>query len=626
MEGDSVSDSSSGSPSVDASGGVNVGGSNYYDDITLIYQQSFILPILIATTSVLFYRLKSLFQLRDVLLFQIAFLVALILSHLLMYIKTTNHLSSFSSLGGDSVSASELESTTELCYIPIFLAIIVSAETSDINNKRRRNKIRFIFNVAMQSLVPASLSFVYTTLFLNGMARHQKRHNNITKNDSTTISSSSRITDLTIIVLTFVFSWTLLTLWTIRGSRRHLRIKPSPSFLPSQYNMNVSNSSRSSDGSIFSSLGNNDNFVDENQWQKWTNDHLLSWIKALYEKQEKLQKLQSVSRYSCGRPGSGSNNYNIAAKSNVDIQLDNINDEVILQILETFQKQGINGSFLPYVQVQDLIRMGIPYCHAVHLCVNFRALIDKSQPLDEHFNNTENGGEVGIDLDKWLGKKIGGGSTSSSVVHDAVAVNGAEEIYTVNNDQEGEVHTGLQEASPSPSPQYDHVKDIMSSRYGMELPELRQPSNTHNAQSPSMPTQTQRQPPMPPPTTNNVASMKNSDNENMTIDLALLDAMPPNIREIASRRPDLVKAIHKKFVIESSNERITEKSTSRPKVVRFEMDQLNDPDEEEGNEMSQHNDFIENSDGGSGANYFDSEIEGMDEMVGLLRRRRVKRS
>lgn len=570
---------------------------------------------------------------RDNLYFHVALLISLMLFQNVLIVKT-HYLELESHQGYNRTTDSNSSNVnyedkpqmefanfiTEMCYLQVLLAIFVSLIHRNQPLLVRRShlssslgpKSSLLWNIFIaiikagaKSLLPTYLLCIYMLLYRNLVRKdHEKDENEI---------ASDFVNHWQVELLPwFIILWGLFTLWAIKRRREIIKkpvIRKYSDSLPYQ----------------FGSLSQNDNehHAIESGWRKWTTAQLLSWVRDVYYEQM-LHQNQNSSRADYFQHAT-SNNIKYHRNEN-DLQTRNqiridIDDDTLIHIMETIKKQRLNGSVLPYVTVEDLVTMGIAYSHSVFLYTRFRKLIDAIAANDLNGRSTDR--EQSIDLDEWLGKKISGVHHKSS----SVSNKPNDDCF----DGEGTEYEDDVQTTNSSSQQYDHVKDIMMDKFGLELPQLKNPNATTHQSTITKPSsgnsnystnQTNLKSSSPTAVDFNYGPFESTPK----LDQKLLDAMPPNIRDIASRRPDLVMAMQEKFKSTKSQAVQPMNIIKRDRTVRFKDEELDDGklasteaslnveyDDEEGSDEFQSHKLG-----------YNETIEEADEMLGLLRRRRVK--
>lgn len=551
---------------------------------------------------------------------QFALLISLILVHNIIIIKT-NHQDM--SINPSNESATNYEdgnqknvkdkekqsliftnSILELCYFEIFLALFISLlchKQNYIVNSRKQNRkwTHFIsfMKIGMKSLV-LSLLFVIYCIFFRKLSHLKQNRDNSNDTKDNIIGHGMDYFFILCIIWAFFIFWTWRRRRYILAGSYRVNVHASHMRLPYQGNPPQEYEA----------------YNNENSWDQWSNDKLLNWIRSIYHQQ--MHAFHQNSNYTTNRylqhncmhyqhgQEYGPQYHEGGMKSQIRVHVD---EDTIIHILETIRLQSLNGSILPYVEVHDLVVMGIEYIHAVFLHSNFRALIDSSRPSRNHnFTNKENEKVgTGIDLDEWLGKKTGSSPSSGSKVDDFK-----------NHEEQERIQDNIQEMATLP--QYDHVNGIMAAKFGMELPQVTHPGSGSDVIPVPIPSsktgyrsiKTVERNTSSTSKTNDISSASppfSRDSNINELDQNLLAQMPPNIRNIACKHPDLVMAMQEKLLSQSSQE--IRPNTRRNKMVRFKDDNFEDnvaPEDEEGEEYTGWN---------------ESTVDA-DEMVGLIRRRR----
>ena len=581
------------------------------------------IPAAIATASAISFQSSELHT-RDSLFCQIALLLGLMLYHNLLMIEASRlqqsngyHTNSTSFQNTSLTNIKMSEGALDVighCYVTTIIALFATL-TCRGQNYEYSHKMRYspysakhkfshplnLAKLATASVVPASLTFVYMCLLVQFLGK-----NELEENESTFYEDKHRgiyISKHDMSLVVFVLIWvSIMYCKTRRRQNKPFQIH-NPALVPQTSIFNFLSRICSTKTNEF----DHDLSLNEKDWESWTNSDLIAWVKLLYKKQ--TQTLDSMTGLNGYKNDYRNKPQRDVAHGGVQIEID---DEVLLQTLTILREQMINGSVLPHIQVNDLVAMGIKFSYSIFLHVRIQKLIH-SEPrnMNPYERDSESGD--GIDLEKWLGKKIGGSYEKSISHSDSDQESDSEEYH---NESKIPQHAGLHD--PTSLPQVSGANDIMSARFGVELPELKVPPGIDMKQSST-----------PIPRVNATAagkksalkpqSTKSASQTIPSLDPNFLQSMPPNIREIASRNPELVKALHDKFLFEKNQAFEAQNVTStREKMVRFQMDGgdndvvqsegLNDYDEEAGE--------FENS------NYDNKNMNDFDdEMVGLLRRR-----
>jgi hypothetical protein len=337
---------------------LGVGEFSYNNDKMFMIIQSLI-PTAIATTSVLIYQSKvkpgpksqqqsqspsqspSQFLDYRYLLLQISLLIALILFHNIIFLKATHNTSkedahalrpsssSSSDIGIDIDTDTDIDVILEFSYLSVLLAIFASCIHSSLrsctnillqvifrifrqNNRRNHKRIHFFIScmtVGLKSIVPASLSFVYTILFLTLNNNNNNNNNNKDHNQSSgkILDNKDKLNKVDMIhdvhddhvrvlheqTLLFLFfiTWSFLTISTLRSRHALLKRPSRPSSLMNQQHSMIGLPFQfgSSSSSLSSSLSTIPN---ELEWEQWTTFQLLSWIKGIYYENQSQKKFE----------------------------------------------------------------------------------------------------------------------------------------------------------------------------------------------------------------------------------------------------------------------------------------------------------------------------------------------
>lgn len=239
--------------------------------------------------------------------------------------------------------------------------------------------------------------------------------------------------------LVFGVSWLSCFLMNLRERRKKLKIIGLKSSIPSAvYDLQKPN---------------------DRNWDNWTNDQCLNWVAYNYRE-----------------------------------RTPNMNEDELHFILNVLKKERIHGMTLPFLQKEDFVSIGISQGDAAFLFCDISKLTSR-YPSQIHRDNLNS---IDIDLDKWLGKKIG--QTPDHSVEDGPTQ--LQEFKAESLEMDDEV--------------VKNAFDLLTSDNDDNLPE----SEFSIAQD----------------------KLVSIDE----IDRCTIDSMPPNIKEIASRRPDLVRALFQK--------------------------------------------------------------------------------
>ncbi len=492
------------------------------------------------------------------------------------------------------------------CYLTAFLALfatlICHGQKVEFPHTRRYNKMNREFcyiisnyiKIAIMSSVPASLVFIY----IGNLSIFLAKDENEGENETIYVDEKHgiRISQHDASVLVFIAIWLAIICLRSRNRKFHIVETSHPALVQQVSIFNALFrfcSSNEFEGEVYASP------PDERYWVSWSNADLISWVKDLYIDQIHREGQSSFNDTTMNTVMTGNNSHRqysfheksqSLATSSPRLQIE-IDEEVMIQTLSILKTQMINGSALPYIKVGDLVAMGINYCHSIFLQVNFQSLIASES---RNMNGSENGNRKGdgIDLEQWLGKKIGGNN----------------DIENNNDNDDNHDH-----APTSLPKQFNDAKEIMSSKFGVELPELKESlGGSEMDQSPPIPRMNPTNVARKSAMTSMASMTSNEGPSDVQLDPDLLNSMPPNIREIASRHPQLVQAI----LLEKRQALNVENSTNqRKKTIRFEMDEEADDDVKLA--PPSFDDYDDEEMG-------DFEYSEDHEMIGLLRRRSTK--
>lgn len=252
---------------------------------------------------------------------------------------------------------------------------------------------------------------------------------------------------------------------------------------------------------------------DERNWGSWNNQQCRNWIVFNYR----------------GR-------------------IKNMSEDDLYKILGIFKKERICGEALKLLQKDDFVAMGLSHGDSALIASDIINLTSR-YPSQKRENSTT------IDLEEWLGKKIGQTSIKPPNLNPA-------EVFDING-------TSLNSLiSANDNPVLDE-NDVL-------------PSHTHLEHF----------------------AKEISAND---IDPNLIKSMPPNVREIASRRPDLVRALF------SQKKQSESKDKSGLRIAATE----NLEQSEAENDVADNLTNVVQQDEWSSESRHEHE-----EMIGLLRRRR----
>jgi len=272
------------------------------------------------------------------------------------------------------------------------------------------------------------------------------------------------------------------------------------------------------------SFRNGRHAVDEGSWYRWTAGQFLTWIREWQTDGAAGEEDRGTHRHT--------RKYNDSHRTD-NSDSDGEEDNQSRRIHDLLTPHRIHGALLPHLAVPDWRAMGLVYGDAVALHVRIVELRCRWPAPPEVFG----GGEVrgsdgvklgeeeekrGIDLEGWLRdgeKSIGECRQSLAVIEE-----GDDGEDGMGGGVDG-VRMGMETAG------MERAEEIMSKRFGLHLPQLR--TTTAVDERGTTPH------PLPPPFS---TATTPPIHQNPPLH-AITDAMPANIREIASRRPDLMQTL-----------------------------------------------------------------------------------
>ena len=247
---------------------------------------------------------------------------------------------------------------------------------------------------------------------------------------------------------------------------------------------------------------------DERGWEHWSTQKFLQWVIFTH-----------------------------ASKPSINSNSQAVDDADELQVLlDVLEEERMTGESIPFLQLDDLRAMGISFGEAIGLLTQIQCLLHKYPSRNQSFQHhhisragvptypqeNRNSGD-GIDLDAWLGNKDQQNGSRRGDAADKLGPDGNE--------------NAMQQA-----------KDFMSDRFGIELPIVMNNDNPGQKKLPPADSADayKVEAKKPPPSFAKSSVIKKNEVRKTYfdgIDEAFLNAMPPNVREIAQRRPDLVKSL-----------------------------------------------------------------------------------
>jgi len=501
--------------------------------------------------------LSTLISRKDATAYQIALLVCMLLAHSLASTDV-------SKLTGENHLLCNV--TIAISYVPPFLSIMdtflsQTAFFSDFSPRIRAapapapaggRGCKFMDHVKLwfRSLIPTSLILTYASLVM------------------IKISISSFQERMKIQAAIFGFSWLFFVELYYWRRKKFLGVAAATGSAGTSTIMAIGTSTHLTDH-------------DERNWERWNTHEFLDWTKHKY------------------------------------IQFNNeVDEDDLANFLMMIQSQRINGASLPYLGIREFRSMGISHGNAVMLFHSLSVLMQQYSSSsrttksyrfsDSHAHAHAGAGESqsqsqnyheGIDLDAWLGKKIG-------------------QPPPRNDDSDDEENNDIQ-PPPPPPPEAFAFSNISATK--KEQSDFQESNNLGLSNYPNnlrgddhRATNVDSLGAAPPQAaqSNGFGSgmASTSTSTESQFDESLLSAMPPSVRDIAARRPDIVQAL------------LAKKQQSIPEVKAglFPIDE-EAGDGDGGSGSREELDLEENVDTDWNSGQFNT-----TEMMGLLRRRGKK--
>lgn len=231
--------------------------------------------------------------------------------------------------------------------------------------------------------------------------------------------------------------------------------------------------------------------------------------------------------------------------------LGSYNSRGINKAISALKTQCIDGASLQYLTMQHLVSFGIPFGMAVHL----------SHHIDEIVSRNSSGMDGALNKDRLRSNLV---SLPSWYEQDSQRMNDSK----VNTQNDEVMDIEMQE----------NVQQIMQDRFGMALPSLRESTNTRHAAKQNAISDIEPLGRMEPTELATIMQMTpinkqetNNDVPTATGGLSDIDdiiqTMPPHIRAITQRRPELVSEI-----LSNTNRVQNTKNTSLDPIAEDEKD------------------------------------------------------
>eukprot|EP00978_Attheya_sp_CCMP212_P047996 scaffold458340_cov59-Attheya_sp.AAC.1 len=239
-------------------------------------------------------------------------------------------------------------------------------------------------------------------------------------------------------------------------------------------------------------------FVREEEWYRWTSSQVISW---LLEQQQQQQQQQQ--HHDDWPPGTAE------------------------EMIAPLAGEGVDGSILPSLTVEHVRSFGISFGNAVRLVSQIDRLV-QTYPNDNNNTNTIRhdtsrqsrqtsyaGGDDILERDGWWSKP--NVSTKQQPQQQQQPSSNDTRIIT-DMDLEEQPHDS--NVPHGPDENEERARQIMKDKFGFNLPEMRSTPSSFSQ----------------PPLSNDMMSPE----QLLTMETGPL---PPDMQEIASRRPDLVKRL-----------------------------------------------------------------------------------
>ena len=529
--------------------------------------------------------------------YQIALLICLQLAHnTLLFHKQSNTNSNGEEEGTDDVvTVTSYDQIVILSYLTILLSIVDSilsmkttgiaslssssssldflfVRTNSASSRRNKNKNQMVvftqrlcriffqylnLKMILKAAIPATIVLLYATIWIQLEINMKMGMSNGYRNLMNGEQWQQTI---------FFITWFATIVYYTLQRRRIIK------------SLKIHNSDSSSSNDFYSQSGMGVGMGDKKKWEHWSTEEFLSWVVSIY----RIEMHQRRRGHGHGHGhGSGANQISYGDTSHTDMDMDNnttttMDESDIIEIVAILSQEKIHGGCIPFLQLNHLRSFGISYGAAVIMIKGMEELTGVSAAARMQSQSYPGvggglGDEDGIDLDEWLGRKIGEIKPPTST-HDklynvddpailAEVISALNDAENGNKDADGDDARQQQDFGMGgmdvdnmdiDSNELDsgRAKEFMNSRFGLELPEVRtgkglstqeQEQDTRTLISSSASS-------MPMPMSNgsngnNGDSVGMEENSNVQFDQALLDSMPESVRDIAKRRPDLVQAL-----------------------------------------------------------------------------------
>ena len=278
----------------------------------------------------------------------------------------------------------------------------------------------------------------------------------------------------------------------------------------------------------------------------WTTEQVANWAESTLNSEFNQQYHSQNVGYSC---------------------LGSHNSRGIKKAISALKSQCIDGESLQYLTMQHLLSFGIPFGLAVH--------------LNHHIDEIVPRNSTGMD----------GTSNKVRLRSDLVAL---PSWYEQDNQGMNDSKGSSQNGEAMDIEMQENVQQIMQDRFGMALPSLRESTNTKHIKKPNAISDIEPLGRMEPTELATIMQMKpiNKQETNATPTATgelfniddILQTMPPDIRAIAERRPELVSKI-----LSNTNQVQNITTTSLDPIAEDEKDFM---ESEENDEVSYDSEYV----------------------------------
>eukprot|EP00579_Thalassiosira_antarctica_P010756 CAMPEP_0201918018 /NCGR_PEP_ID=MMETSP0903-20130614/7265_1 /ASSEMBLY_ACC=CAM_ASM_000552 /TAXON_ID=420261 /ORGANISM="Thalassiosira antarctica, Strain CCMP982" /LENGTH=475 /DNA_ID=CAMNT_0048454209 /DNA_START=18 /DNA_END=1442 /DNA_ORIENTATION=+ len=309
--------------------------------------------------------------------------------------------------------------------------------------------------------------------------------------------------------------------------------------------------------------------LDGGKYQSWTVSQVTHWAYSQLQNQNNGVLLQTQIHESIASPIhslSGIHSHAFREGHSYEDREGEFKQQRAIQTaIAELNRQRIDGRSLAYLTLDHLLNFGIAFGVAVHLMICLDELIPNRFALDE-----ENTG----DLPSWYE---------------------SNEVAKSNHDESNEAAKNQYESSDGEQElvMAEKAQNIMKERFGMALPTIRGQNNASNhsdeeAQA-DLRSQNQQYPAEKPPqsqpllTNNDKSALGEGGMHASSLSMGqhtaveeMLNSMPPHVRAVAERRPELVS----KLLLEKQHRKVHQQQTTTDLSTVSEEDSAYQSEEE----------------------------------------------